>query len=248
MARLDEDLQARCFTTVRAPRLTTENRLARLNFCRDVLQRVGVLSIRGKRHLKPLDLARVVFSDEKFFCWNYQGPARNSPIWVVGAHGRPVRKAHLDPDVCINKYSQGTTVGAAMVNGIVFPSVLHRTGCAKGGVRARQRRPFRAPPVMDQLKCTRLFFLIHGPKSLTVERVFFCGVLKPASALKAPAWTSAQATDCDLQSRLRKSTNVWCLSLSLCLPLPLPLHPPHHHFMVFNFPLFYRKLAQFTYN
>ena len=41
--------------------------LARLKFCRDVLQRVGVLSVRGKRHLKPLDLTRVVFSDEKFW-------------------------------------------------------------------------------------------------------------------------------------------------------------------------------------
>ena len=78
---LQEDLQLRCFKPVRAPRLTTENRMARLKFCRDVLQRVGVLSIRGKRHLKPLDLTRVVFSDEKFFrCWNYQGPAQNSPI------------------------------------------------------------------------------------------------------------------------------------------------------------------------
>ena len=37
-----------------------------------MLQRVGVLSIRGKRHLKPLDLTRVVFSDEKFFRWNHQ--------------------------------------------------------------------------------------------------------------------------------------------------------------------------------
>ena len=50
---LHEDLQARCFKPVCAPRLTTENRLARLNFCRDVLQRVGVLSFHGKRHLKP---------------------------------------------------------------------------------------------------------------------------------------------------------------------------------------------------
>ena len=62
-----EDLQARCFKPVRRPRLTAENRLARLNFCRDVLQRVGVLSVRGERHLKPLDLTLVVFSDEKFF-------------------------------------------------------------------------------------------------------------------------------------------------------------------------------------
>ena len=78
--------------------LLAENRLARLNFCRDVLQRVGVLAVRGKRHLKPLDLTRVVFSDEKFFRWNYTGPAQNNPIWVVGFHGRTARKADLDPD------------------------------------------------------------------------------------------------------------------------------------------------------
>ena len=72
----------------------------------------------------PLDLTRLVFSDEKFFRWNYQGPAQNSPIWVVGAHGRPARKAALDPDMCINEHSQrnpGAMVGVAMVNGIVFP-------------------------------------------------------------------------------------------------------------------------------
>ena len=68
---LHEDLQARCFKSVRTPRLTAENRLARLNFCRDELQR---LSIRGKRHLKLLDLTRVAFSDEKFFRWSYTGP------------------------------------------------------------------------------------------------------------------------------------------------------------------------------
>ena len=77
---LHEDLQARCFKPVRSMRLTTENRLARLNFCRDVLQRVGVLSIRSTRHLKPLDLTRGVFSDEKFFRWNYIERSQNSPI------------------------------------------------------------------------------------------------------------------------------------------------------------------------
>ena len=63
---LHEDLQARCFKSVRAQRLTAGNHLARLNFCRDVLQRVGVLPLR---HFQPLDLKRVVFSDEKFFRW-----------------------------------------------------------------------------------------------------------------------------------------------------------------------------------
>ena len=128
---LHEDLQARCFKPVRAPRLTAENRLARLNFCRDVLQRVGVLSIRGKRHLLPLDLTRVVFSDEKFFRWNYIGPCQNSPILVVGVHGRLARKADLDPDVCIIEHSQrnpGTKVGAAMVNGILFPPCFNEEG------------------------------------------------------------------------------------------------------------------------
>ena len=101
-----EDLEARFFKPVRAPRLTAENRLALLNFCLDVLQCVGVLSIRGKRHLQFWDLTRVVFSDEKFFRWNYTEPAQKSPIWVVGANGRPARKTDLDPDVCINEHSQ----------------------------------------------------------------------------------------------------------------------------------------------
>ena len=73
----------------------------------------------------------MVFSDEKFFRWNYIGPSQNSPIWVVGAHGRPARKADLDPDVCINEHSQrnpGTMVGAAMVNGIVFPPCFIEEG------------------------------------------------------------------------------------------------------------------------
>ena len=65
----------------------------------------------------------MVFSDEKFFHCIHIGPSQNSPICVVGAHGRPARKADLNPDVCINEHSQrnpGTMVGAAMVNGIVF--------------------------------------------------------------------------------------------------------------------------------
>ena len=94
------------------------------------------------------------------------------------------------------------------------------------------------------------FFLVsfrpvlkHGPKSVTVEQVFFVGA-KPASALKALAWTSAQATDCDLKSRLRNSISVWCLSpfslslfflfslfFSLFLRLSVSLSPfsAHHH-------------------
>ena len=51
---------------------------------------------------------------------------------------------------------------------------------------------------------------------------------KPASALKEPAWTSAQATDYDLKSRLRKSISVWglppFLSFSLSLFLSLSLY------------------------
>ena len=48
---------------------------------------------------------------------------------------------------------------------------------------------------------------------------------KTARALKAPAWTSAQATDCDLQSRSRKSISVWGLSLLLSLRLSVSLFP-----------------------
>ena len=126
---LHEDLQARCLKPVRAPRLTAENRLARLTFCRDVLQRVGVLSVRGIRHLKPLDLTRVVFSDEKFFRWNYIGLSQNSPIWVVEAHGRPARKADLDPDVCINEHSQRNPDGIVLPPCLIEEGVRINTDC-----------------------------------------------------------------------------------------------------------------------
>ena len=89
-----------------AARLTAENRLARLDVSRDVLQRAGVLSVRGKRHLTPLDVTRVVFSCEKFFSWNDTGPIRNRPIVWRGAHGRPPPKTDLDPDTLVNEHSQ----------------------------------------------------------------------------------------------------------------------------------------------
>ena len=124
------------------------------------------------------------------------------------------------------------------------------------GMRARQMRPFRAPLVMDQLTCTRFFFLIYGPKSLTVEQVFLW-VLEPPNTLKALAWTSALGTDCDLQRRLRKSTSVRCLSLplslslsfscclslslslflSLCLSVSVSLPLPHPHPLPLLLPL-----------
>ena len=127
---LHEDLQARCFKPVRAPRLTAENRLERLNFCRDVLQRVGVFSVRGKMHLKPLDLTRVLFSDEKFFRWNCTGPSQNSPIWVVGEHGAKGRSrsrfVHQRPQPAQPRHHGGRRDGERHR----FPSVLHRRGCA----------------------------------------------------------------------------------------------------------------------
>ena len=126
-----EDLQARCFKPVRAPRLTAENRLARLNFCRDVLQRANVLSVRGKRHLEPLDLTRVVITDEKFFRWNYTGPAENSPIWVVGAHGDTCTKGgsrsryvHQRAQPAQPRHHGGRSDGERHR----FPAVLHRRG------------------------------------------------------------------------------------------------------------------------
>ena len=99
------------------------------------------------------------------------------------------------------------------------------------GVRARQRRPFRAPPVMDQRTCT-FFFWSRSTSLETRTResnrwasCFFEGA-KPAGALKAPAWTSAQATGCDLESGSRKSISVlgsmsvFCLSVSPLFFLP----------------------------
>ena len=84
------------------------------------------------------------------------------------------------------------------------------------------------------------------------------------SALKAPAWTSAQATVCDLESGSRKSISVWgpclcfaspsllffffpsLLSVSLSLSHSLLLHSRHHLHLrhlsspFFNFHLFHR--------
>ena len=87
------------------------------------------------------------------------------------------------------------------------------------GVRARQREAFRALPAMDQLTCTR-FFWSRSTRLETRTKgsnrwASYCVGAKPGSALKALAWTSAQATDCDLKSRSRKSISVWDLSLSL---------------------------------
>ena len=45
--------------------LSIENRLQRLNFYRDVLQRLFVSSIRSISYLKSLSLTRATFSDEK---------------------------------------------------------------------------------------------------------------------------------------------------------------------------------------
>ena len=93
--------------------------------------------------------------------------------------------------------------------------------------------------------------LKHGPKSLTVKQ-FFVGA-KPASALKALASTAAQATDCDLESRLLPSLPypplpsllslsslsllyvffVFSLSPYLCLPLS-SFFPHHHRYLHFS--------------
>ena len=56
---------------------------------------------------------------------------QNNPIWTVGVDGRGARKADLDPDACTDEHSQhnpGTMVGAAMVNGIVFPPCFVEEG------------------------------------------------------------------------------------------------------------------------
>ena len=96
------------------------------------MRREGVLSVRGKRHLKPLDLTRV-FSDEKFFRWNYTGPAQNSPVWVVGAHGKARTKGR-SRSRCVQQLAQPAQPkhhgGRRDGERHRFPSVLHRRGCA----------------------------------------------------------------------------------------------------------------------
>ena len=75
-----------------------------------------------------------------------------------------------------------------------------------------------------------VFFWSHSTRLETRTKesnrwaIFFLVGAKPASALKAPAWTSAQATDCHLKSRLRKSTSVWGLSLPSLSSLSLFSH------------------------
>ena len=125
----------------------------------------------------------MVFFDEKFFRWNYSGPAQNSPIWMVGAHARPARKADLDPDVSINEHSQrkpGTMVGAAMVNGIVSRSQKPLKKRAPLGSLFTDAWRACAPEAATSITAcdgpahmhafllvSSLPILKHGPKSLT---------------------------------------------------------------------------------
>ena len=101
------------------------------------------------------------------------------------------------------------------------------------GVRARRRRPFPAPLVMDQLTCTFFFFsglvrpvFKHGTKSPTVGQVYVVDA-EPASAWKAPVGTSAPETNFDLESGSRMSVSCPPLSLSLSLCLSISFVFPH---------------------
>ena len=207
----------------------------------------------------------MMFSDEKFFRWNYTGTSQNSPSWVVGVHGRPTRKADLDPDVCINEIgcahqhrccirmlddvclphrmaegeiqlltrqtcSPEPTTSQLELRAMIVLTVsaldpeAAEKACTTGFIHrclacVRQRRPSRAPPVMDQLTCTGFLLVSFDPSSRWAS--FFCGFWN----LQAP---SAQATDCDLESGSRKSTSVW--GPCLCFASP--------SLLFFSFPLF----------
>ena len=128
-----EDLQAQCFKPVRSPRLTAENRLARLNFCRDLLQRVERALGPWQTALKAMDLTRVVFSDEKFFRWNYTGPAQNNQIWggwnpqeTCTKDRSRSRHVHQRAQPAQPRHHGGRRDGERYR----FPVMLHRRGCA----------------------------------------------------------------------------------------------------------------------
>ena len=69
--------------------------------------------------------------------------------------------------------------------------------------------------------------LNDGPKSLPLGKFFLAGA-KRASVLKALAWTSAQATDCDLESGISVwGMSVFCLSVSPLFSFLLSLSLSH---------------------
>ena len=73
----------------------------------------------------------------------------------------------------------------------------------------------------DQLTCTRFFFFFsnHGPKSITVEQVFLWVLNLQAPRKRLLGRLHRQPIV--VQSRLRKSISVWCLSLFFRLSLSL---------------------------
>ena len=150
---LHEDLQARCFKPVRAPRLTTATRLARLNFCRDVLQRVGRalgpwqtaveafgLDARGvlRREVLPLELPRTRAEQPDLGGW---GPR------TTCTKGRSrSRCVHQRAQPAQPKHNGGRRDGERHR----FPAVLHRIR------RARQRR------VLHSDAGRRVLATLHG--------------------------------------------------------------------------------------
>ena len=77
---LHEDLQARCFKPVRTRKLTAATRLARLNFCRDVLQRVGTQN----EVLEALDKT-LQREDRAPLHWRPAQPDWRGLWWIPGA-------------------------------------------------------------------------------------------------------------------------------------------------------------------
>ena len=124
----------------------------------------------GARHPAPPHVASVIARLE---------PTRFSPLARVG---NGTGRAQVPVSTRTARHDRAHSVRSRPRSHCT--SVHHWVHSQILGVRSRQKRPFRAPPVMDQLACTR-FFLICGP-SLTVEQ-FFWWVLEPASALKALA-------------------------------------------------------------
>ena len=204
---LHEDLQARCFKPVRAPRLTAESRLARLNFCRGVL-RVGVLSINEHSQRNPGTMVGAAMVNGTVFppCFIEEGVLVNTEccIRMLDNVYLPHCMARLGTDTSSrwwqkdNNFCEGAQNPVSHVASVLArlesirfsPLARVETALADRQFTSQLRATIvRAVSALDpEAELTRTSFsglvrpvLKHGPKSLTVDQ-FFLWVLEPASA------------------------------------------------------------------
>ena len=159
---------------------------------------MGVLLVRGKRRLKPLDLTRVGFSHEQFFHWKYQGPAKNNPIWVVGVPPCFIEKGvRISTECCIR-----------MLDDVYLPHCMARLGTV-----ARRRRLITHQPthqgvfegarhpaphvasVLARLESTRFSLLARVGNSTVGERQFQSQLESGAMIVRAMPALDPEAAD-----------------------------------------------------